>query len=74
MSKYMCERDWLVDGITVCSAGKLYEVTPAKPEKGESEEAVAGYCDVLGCDDGKVLNTSYLEVEEYMCPAPGNAE
>lgn len=57
---YECQRDWHVDGVLVCKAGKTYEVADAQGEENE------GYCDVLNCENGKTLETNWVEVGEYM--------
>lgn len=56
---HRCREDWVVDGVLVCKAGKDYKFeSAASPEED-------GYCDILDCEDGKTLQTSYLEAGEY---------
>ena len=55
----MCHGDWYVDDVLVCRAGKEYEIKDAAGEDNE------GYCDILACEDGKILQTNWVEVAEY---------
>ena len=59
MKKVNCQIDWYVDGVLVCKAGKEYEIADAK------EEGDEGYCDIFNCEDGKTLQTNWVEVGEY---------
>lgn len=53
---YLCNKDWYLDGKLICAAGKEYAFVPAPEE---------GYCDIIGCEDGNITMTSYLEAGEY---------
>lgn len=59
MKKYVCDRDWYVDGVLVCKVGQEYEISTASGEENE------GYCDVHSCEDGKTLETNWVEVGEH---------
>lgn len=56
---YKCHTDWVVDGVLVCKEGKEYKFEDA-PLAGDE-----GYCDILGGEDGKTIQTTYLEAGEY---------
>lgn len=55
-NKYICSKDWYLDGTLICAAGKEYEFAPAPEE---------GYCDILDCEDGNTTMTSWLEAGDY---------
>ena len=57
--KYRCQSDWYVDDVLVCKSGKEYEIADAPGEDND------GYCDVFNCEDGKTLQTNWVEVGEY---------
>lgn len=62
---YLCNRDCVIDGVKICTSGKSYEIRNAEPTPEQSSDDVAGYCDILGCDNGNTCWTTWLDVEEY---------
>lgn len=62
---YLCTSDLVVGGVTICSSGRLYRILDVKPGPNESAEDVSGYCDILGCDNGGVCASTWLDVGEH---------
>ena len=55
---YRCTNDWFLDGKLICKEGKMYRIVDA----GGDDE---GYCDVLGCEDGNITWSNWVDVSEY---------
>ena len=70
-NNYICTTALVIDGKAICVPGKLYTIVDAVPTENETLEDVAGYCDILGCENGEKCMATWIDVAEYFKEANG---
>lgn len=62
--KYICTADkFEINDILIATKGNIVEVYDARPEEGETAEAVAGYCDIFNHTTGAMFEATWNDID-----------
>lgn len=60
----ICKEKFIINNVVIGDKGDVLEIVDAMPFVGETEEDVAGYCDVFNNTKVTCTATTWLEVDE----------
>lgn len=64
--KYVCKKDFEINGVLIGHKGDVLVITDAKPSSGQTKEDVAGYCDIENTVTKQRFEAAWMDIGDEL--------